>query len=213
MIKQFPFSKSFVITLLRTPERYEAFCANAHRVGIRAEILPYGAVDGAEVLGYANTSAGAYGCWASHRMLLEEAMHNDWESYLVFEDDCIFVSSFAHHWQRAAEYIPADWKQLYLGGELLYKNIHPPIRYNRHWNVPFNVNRTHAFAVHRRGYDDLYGVLRQIDKEHPSHVDWALGKWHLTSPGGVYIMNNVLCGQSAGKSVINGGNFGVRYWK
>jgi hypothetical protein len=101
---------------------------------------------------------------------------------------------------------------VYLGGQMLHELTHPPQRVNHHCYAPFNVNRTHAFAVHQRGYEKLYKHLMATPFADHEHIDHHLGRLHESGTLKVYCPARWLVGQDAGPSNISGNINGISFW-
>jgi len=144
--------------------------------------------------------------------ILEWAYQNDLKSYLVFEDDAIFVDDFEAQFEQFCNELPRDWEQVYLGGQLQHWNIHPPKRISKNVYIPYNVNRTHCFAVSRRGYSKLYKHLnRQF--AHEEHIDHHLGRLHERGELRLYCPGKWLVGQDGGPSNVSGNINSATYYE
>jgi len=153
---------------------------------------------------YWTAGNGAWGCYRSHVNILEDAMQRQYESYLVLEDDACFLESFDSELSSLMDSLPNDWEQIYLGGQLLYENVRPPVKLNKHVCMPYNVNRTHAFGVNQRGYRKLYNHLFDLPFAQGEHIDHHLGRLHESKNINVYVPGKWLVGQDSGKSNISG---------
>jgi GR25 family glycosyltransferase involved in LPS biosynthesis len=62
---------------------------------------------------------GAYGCWKSHKAIMEHAMHHNYKRILVFEDDIAFTESFEpstlHNLANTVQDLPQDADVFHLG--------------------------------------------------------------------------------------------------
>jgi GR25 family glycosyltransferase involved in LPS biosynthesis len=144
--------------------------------------------------------------------ILEHCYQKGIESYVVFEDDAIFKQGFDELLTSFLAELPSDWEQVYLGGQLLHESQHPPDRISDHVYRPYNVNRTHCFAVHQRGYAKLYKHLNAAPFAHGHHIDHHLGLIHETKGINVYCPHKWIVGQDAGSSNISGRNNAATYW-
>lgn len=154
---------------------------------------------------------GAWGCYRSHLSIYEYHLHQHTEAVCIFEDDCVFCPDFASKVEKYITALPKDWKQAYLGGQHLKQHILKPRPVNDYVSIPFNVNRTHAYMISRKGMLELYQWLESnrgltFDNLHNKHIDHYMGQWHQTDPGGVYCpaAGFWYCGQDQGKSWISG---------
>lgn len=207
-----PFSQAFVINLPFKSDRLERFMRSVPEcIG---GVTHWRAVHGDTVRPprYWNAGNGAWGCYRSHMQILEYAIANKLESYVVFEDDAIFAPNFESELQSIMGNIPEDWQQLYLGGQLLHEIKNPPKRVNEWLFMPYNVNRTHCFAVHRRGYYDLYDHLMSLPFAKDDHIDHHLGRLHEKGKFAVYVPRRWIVGQGEGWSNISGKFNNATYW-
>lgn len=149
--------------------------------------------------------SGAWGCYQSHLQVLVNSLYDpNIQSYVVFEDDACFKRNPVYLTDVLND-LPEDWEMLYLGGQLLFTDAHPPERVSRHVYRPYNVNRTHAFAVNGKpAMQKLYDWLTKepFHKEH--HIDHHLGRLHEQRGINVYCPSYWIVGQSASTSSING---------
>lgn len=158
---------------------------------------------------------GAWGCHQSHVRIIEQALMDDLDSILILEDDAFFEPDIRERAQAFLSSVPDDWQQIYLGGQHLFQRRQPPIKVNDEVVRPFNVNRTHAFALHRRGMRPVYRWLTDYveHSEHPRHhVDHRLGALHGTGEIKVYAPDRWLAGQFESHSNIKGQVMPTRLW-
>ena len=203
------FDRVVVISLARRPDRLAAFY---DRLAGRLAALPYPATDGQEERPPAwwKTTPGAWGCYQSHRAVIDYAMAIDIDSILVLEDDATFVPDFCD--RLAALEVPADCGQLYLGGQHLTKPEPGPPGLVRGRNV----NRTHAYAVFgRAALETLQAHLRPDPAIWTArhHVDHHYGILHRERRIGCYAVSPWLCGQAAGLSDVDGRTRPERAWR
>jgi len=155
---------------------------------------------------------GAWGCLMSHLRIVQDAIMDGLESYLVLEDDAVFQPRAAEMLARLLKEAPPDWDQLYLGGQHLKEPQDVPGR-------PFvlrcrNVNRTHAFILRRRAFVKYQQhILHAPDyiARRGFHIDHQLGLAHERADWKVYAPAWWLCGQEAGSSNISG-RINPRMW-
>jgi hypothetical protein len=140
------FDKIYVINLKQDVEKKNIIEKKLKELNIDYSIFE--AVDGnklknVKLLSYG--SVGAVGCRLSHMKILEDAIKNNYNRILVFEDDVIFRKNFNKH---------INWKLLYLGCSYhgLPKNIKNSIDY-----VETMGNTSGAFAVGI--HKDIYNVI------------------------------------------------------
>jgi hypothetical protein len=134
------------------------------------------------------------------------------ESILLLEDDAKFCEGFTEKAQAFFAALPDDWGMLYLGGQHLLVNHHPPKRINDLVFQPYNVNRTHAFALRGAMLAKVYKHLNRIDWQKGHHIDHHLGRLHQRRQDPIYCPPEWLVGQDEGRSNINGRDNELRYW-
>jgi Glycosyl transferase family 2/Glycosyltransferase family 25 (LPS biosynthesis protein) len=206
------FEKSFVINLPFKTDRLAVFKAN-----YPASLPPvetWRAIHGDTVIHpfWWTAGRGAWGCYRSHLQILEHCYNTGVESYVVFEDDAIFRQGFDDQLVSFINKLPDDWEQVYLGGQLLHEIQHPPKKLNDDVYIPFNVNRTHCFAVHRRGYEKLYQHLNNVPFQNGEHIDHHLGRLHESGRLKTYCPAKWLVGQDGGPSNISGNLNAATFW-
>jgi GR25 family glycosyltransferase involved in LPS biosynthesis len=125
---------------------------------------------------------------------------------MVFEDDAVFVPDFERKYQAFLEELPCDWDMFYLGGQLLHTQhaYAIPEKVSEHVYRPYNVNRTHCFAVNSSGYKYLYDFLLRRFENNEWHIDHHLGRLHEQAVLNVYCSATWLVGQREGSSNIDG---------
>lgn len=209
------FDRVVCINLARRADRWQEFQSRIPTDFPFGKIERYDAIDGklTPPPHWWMGGSGAWGCYRSHMRILEECLHAGHDSYLVFEDDATFVEGFA---KQVADYfaaLPADWGLVYLGGQHLHAGTHAPQRINELVYRPFNVNRTHAFAVRgERTMRLLYQHLNSVKWHSAHHIDHRLGNLHQRRRDPIYTPREWLCGQAEGLSNINGRTVPFRKW-
>ena len=205
------FAKAFVINLPFKSDRLSVFQSSLPKSIGPVEVWP--AVHGDSILhpDWWKSGRGAWGCYRSHLQILEHCYQKRIESYVVFEDDAIFCDEFDRQLCEFLREVPHDWEQIYLGGQLLHEVQHPPRAVSDHVFIPYNVNRTHCFAVHRRGYEKVYKHL--FDQMKPGeHIDHHLGRLHESGRLKLYCPGKWLVGQDGGPSNISGNTNAATFW-
>ena len=207
------FEKIFLINLEIRPDRLQKFLKGAP-TSITKDLEVVNAIHGdtVEHPEFWHAGRGAWGCYRTHCRILEDCYNNNVESYLVFEDDAVFREHFDRDLKVFMDNIPNDWQQLYLGGQLLHESNNPPKAMNDHCFIPYNVNRTHCFGVHKRGYKQIYAHLMSLPFEDTFHIDHHLGRLHESGKFNVYVPKIWLVGQGADSSNISGQKTEETYW-
>lgn len=99
------------------------------------------------------------GCYLSHLSALKKARDENLESVLIIEDDAIFPQSDRgrESFKQSMEELPNNWDILFLGVE----HDRKPVRYSTHLDRALSVTCLHAYAVHRRCFDQLIDDLEE----------------------------------------------------
>lgn len=212
-LRQF-FGAVFCVNLQRRPDRWQQFVANVPADWPFAAITHSQAIDGKRVPPptWWKQGAGAWGCYRSHMSLIEHCLNHGIESVLLLEDDALFPDDFVSRVSEFLRHVPDDWGMLYLGGQHLKKNVQPPEEINQHVWRPFNVNRTHAFALRGATMKAVYKHLHAQDWRNGHHIDHHLGRFHQLRSHPIYCPREWLVGQAAGKSNISGKTPPDRFW-
>jgi hypothetical protein len=147
---------------------------------------------------------GAWGCMRSHQSILEQCLNNGISSYLVFEDDAKFGPNFMDQMKTFYDDLPDDWQQIYLGGQLVHERSHPPLKISENVYRPYNVNRTHCFAVSSLGMLPIYQHVSNLPYHNTEHIDHHLGRWHENPESKVFCPPKWIVGQMGCSSNISG---------
>lgn len=213
------FGRVAVINLDRRPDRWERLERHLAEIGWPFRYPErFRAIDGNLVKPphWWKAGCGAWGCHQSHVRILEQAMLDKINSLLVLEDDVLFKDGFCKDVGEFLNSVPDDWDQIYFGGQHLKQGQDPATLVNESVLLARNVNRTHAYAAHRRFMPIMYQHLTDYPahaKNSSDHVDHRMGKLHQTGRHRIYAPRNWLCGQDAGQSNINGKVLSTRYWQ
>lgn len=208
------FDRVVVISLARRPDRLAGFIARARAAliwpSMGIEVVP--AVDGREEKppSWWKTTPGAWGCYRSHATIVDQAIADEVEQLVVFEDDATFLPDFAERF--ASLKIPADCQQLYLGGQ----HLRPPEPVAPGLVRGVNVNRTHAYALIGRAALELVRDHLQPDPaiwRARHHIDHHYGILHQSRRIVAYAAVPWICGQAAGASDVDGRRRPERVWK
>jgi GR25 family glycosyltransferase involved in LPS biosynthesis len=157
---------------------------------------------------------GAWGCLMSHLRVGQDAVHDNVSSYCVLEDDVIFHPKAPEMLDCFMRELPRDWGQVYLGGQFLHRE---PERITPWVMRPYNVNRTHAFALSRNTISRyLQHIMHAPDyfevrayssggitvDQNCFHIDHQLGRAHERRDWNTYVPTWWLAGQEGGSSNI-----------
>lgn len=210
--------RCYVISLARRPERYERFIAGLPDDWPFPRPERFMAIDGHTVgpPKWWRQGNGAWGCYRSHLALIERCLNEGVESVLLLEDDAVFPTGFSAAAAQFLNALPDNWQMAYLGGQLLRVHLQRPTRVSDQVYRPFNVNRTHAFAL--RGRKFLQAVYEHLHEwgtwKHGHHIDHHFGVLHQSGKYNVYCPGEWLVGQADGLSDIKAGKvtFPERFW-
>jgi hypothetical protein len=208
------FARVYCVNLDTRPDRWQRFSANVPPDWPFAPIERFSAVAGKRVPHppYWKAGGGAWGCYRSHLRLIEQCLQDGVESVLLLEDDALFPADFTARTLDWLRHVPADWEMLYLGGQHLFARAHPPLKLGPDLYQPWNVNRTHAWALRGPGLRVVYQHLLTRDWHAGHHIDHHLGRLHMRRDRKIYCPPAWLIGQAGGKSNISGRSPPDRYW-
>ncbi|MFL5330009.1 MAG: glycosyltransferase family 25 protein [Gemmataceae bacterium] len=203
------------INLLRRQDRWEDFRSRLPGDWPFSEVTRFPATDGQLCAppDWWAESAGAWGCYRSHLRIIEECLNSGIESVLIFEDDAIFPENLASETQTFMQNLPDDWQMIYLGGQLLREGFRPPERINEWVYKPYNVNRTHAYAV--RGKEMLSVLYKHLlsNNWYPRHhIDHHYGRLHQAGQYQVYVPRHWIVGQLGGPSDVSNQQTETTFW-
>lgn len=99
------------------------------------------------------------GCNLSHQRIVKQAVQENWENVLVFEDDCLFEPEFSQKIQTCVDELKSlpTWDIFYMGGEpnapcdTLTENL-------RLVNSRGGIYGTHAYAINHTFYNRLLKI-------------------------------------------------------
>lgn len=209
------FQRVVCINLDRRPDRWRRFAEGLPADWPWPAPIRVQACDGQRLKppDYWTSGRGAWGCYRSHLRIIEQALNDGIRSLLILEDDALFPPGFsaaACDWIRQ---VPADWQMLYLGGQHLRAGRHPPREIAPGLWQPYNVNRTHAFALQGDMLQIVYDHLLRRDWHARNHIDHHLGRLHQQRKHRIYCPPQWLVGQAEGRSNINGKTPPDRFWQ
>lgn len=196
------FDKIFVISLLKKrPNKLQKFFDRLPNCWQPSDITPLDAVDGHNIelpLWWNQNLKGAYGCFMSHSMILQQISQHNYTNTMILEDDAIFCDNFYDKLETLSNNLPPDWDQLYLGGQHLQK----PINVNPFVVKGTNINRTHCYIISNKEVADKI-LVHFNDKNfwikyltrNKYHVDYAYGSLHRQNIIQAYASKPFLIGQ------------------
>lgn len=117
------FSHTYLVNLDRRTDRLSEFVEQSKKYNISYERIS--AVDGSKLdikpgrpphVGWSVISMGNLGNVLSQRTILEDAIKNNYDSVLIFEDDVQFHDEFTQLCSEYLENVPYNWDMIYFGG-------------------------------------------------------------------------------------------------
>jgi hypothetical protein len=211
------FARTYCVTLDRRPDRWTEFQAALPQPLPFPAPVRYAAIDGkiCKPPAWWRQGAPAWGCYRSHLNIIESCLNEGVESVMIFEDDATFCPDFNDKLTELKASLPNDWDMLYLGGQLLFARDkgNEPLRLNDWCYQPYNVNRTHAYAVNGKFLSTLYKHLNATDVWRSGHhIDHHYGRLHQQRKYNVIIPPYWLVGQNESHSDIKGQEMPTRFW-
>jgi len=210
------FDAVYCINLDRRKDRWEDFQKSLPEDWPFGNVRRIAAIDARNIVTpeWWHQGAPAWGCYRSHLRLIEEALNTGKNSILLLEDDATFCEGFTEKVGQYIEALPENWGLVYFGGQHLHVNRHPPIEINPLVYRPWNVNRTHAFAIRgKKMLKTVYQHLNTHDWHKGNHIDHHLGRLVQRREDPIYTPHKWLVGQAEGVSNIGGGDVKPeRYW-
>jgi len=178
------FTKIFVINL---PERTDRLLDIAEQ--LYKWNIPY------ELVNAVKHEDGAEGLRITVEGIFREAVKQEWESILIFEDDAIFVDSGGNPnevMEKVVKQLPKTWDILYLGAQCTtgFK-----MRVSPNLLLVENAYATHAWAL------SLHGIKEVLMSVLEAPIDNCVVK-KIQPQGNTYITYPLLCSQRAGMSNI-----------
>lgn len=214
------FARVYVINLPFKDDRRHALERNLVETGLAdpAEIRWFRATCGDDMPPPADVwhgGNGAWGCWLSHLRIIEEAIADGLDNYLVLEDDAVASPHATDLLGHLIPELPKDWGQLYLGGQ--HQKIPHDVPGTRHLLRAESVNRTHAFAVNSTAFQKFAQHIcyfpHYADEKDARHIDHTLEIEHgRRLHWETYATKWWLFGQEADSSNIDGETHPRRWW-
>ena len=203
-----------VINLKRREDRWKRFLRNLPADWPFRYPLRFYGVDGTtvEVPDWWKPGSGAWGCYLSHRAIIKDCIERNINRVLILEDDAVAMPNLALDVRHFLGNLPDDWSMLYMGGQLLELDYQLPLQVNEWVYSPYNVNRTHAYALNsQKAMRSVLEFLETPECWLPNHhVDHRLGEYIKRFPDGVYVPRKWLLGQLDGASDVSCKNVGLR---
>lgn len=203
------FDKIYCINLDSRPDRWNDIQIEFDKLGLRERVTRISAVTADEAIGKSsfklkNEIPGQYGCCLSHHKCLQDAMNNELDSYLVFEDDMIFgggindlsldLSKFDFNWELFL-FGYVEW------GTKNKENINEQICKIDKFGC------THAVGVKNNAFENLAEQFqRRVVDENTNRKNWfkRIDYFYSFVCNDIYALNNQVCFQRYGYSDITG---------
>jgi len=196
------FDRVLVINLDRRPEKWQAFCDALPSDWPLAEPTRFAAVDGSTAArpDWWDKDDAGWGLMQTHIAILQSIVARG-DSVLILEDDAVFCPDFAERFAEIADECPDDWEQLYLGGNLITRQIRQLRRISEHLIDPGyggEVNACHAVGM--RGQFAVDALENLTTRMIAVQVDYRYGRLHRRDKYKIYCACPWLVGQRAGFS-------------
>lgn len=205
----FEFDRIFCINLDHRLERWEMFMEGVPHEAFHRPVDRFAGLDGKKFdpPPWWGEHHGSWGCYLSHRHLLEQCINDDTiNRVLIFQDDARFIPDFAQRVREFHAMLPPDTEWIYYGGQHLKLDLQRPRIINPCVCKPFNVNRLHAFAL--IGKPMMRVIHRHLCHATPwprrHNTDHHLGILHETGEHNIYAPTRWLVHQHPGKSDLTG---------
>lgn len=212
------FEKIYILNLPYKPERRERLTAELAKFDLvdfeHVEWVRAVSGDMCPAPAYFQAGNGAWGCLQSHIRIVQDAIMDEVGSCLILEDDVHFHPQSRLLLERFFGAVPADWDQLYLGGQHLQEPVETSV--DPVLLRGTNINRTHAYGLHQRVYAKfLQHIYHAPDylHGHPRHIDHQLGLAHERRDWNVYCPTWWVAGQADGPSNISGRMNAEMWWQ
>jgi len=208
------FQEIYCVSLDRRKDRWRSFRSRLPDPWPFRKVKRFSAMDGRRLKspGWWISGGGAWGCYRSHLRIIEDCINRGVESVLLLEDDALFPEDFTPRVEAFLAEVPKDWGCIYLGGQHLLVDAHPPKKISKEVYQPYNINRTHAWALRGPLMIKAYHHLLRRDWQPGHHIDHHLGRLHQRRQDPIYCPREWLVGQAEGKSNISGRNPPDRFW-
>lgn len=211
------FDEVVIINLRRRPDRLERLKRELTRIAwpFRYPKI-FRAIDGKVFCPPAGWTdgPGAWGCLASHRQVLANAIKDGKQSILVMEDDVVFCDSFRERIKEFLAIVPEDWEQLMIGGQHQYYYHGLPDLIKPGVYRCKDCERTHCYAVrgeYMRKLVDRWAGGGKFSGN--AHCDWIMGRDpDMQLSHKVYAPEYFLAGQERGQSDIFNDPQPRRFW-
>ena len=224
MILDEHFDRILIISLPQAAERAARALKELREKGLSETATVFRAVDGmlSPPSDWWPSGTGAWGCMQSHYRLVQDALLDGVERLLVIEDDTIWQKGSAELVREFMEQVPADWGQIYFGGQHRTSRRPEWIKGKPAVLKANSVHRTHCYAISRETMPkmlkhvlyapDYIEAARDLKKPHRRHIDHQLEIAHRRGDWSVYCPSFWLAGQGENHSHINNKTWPAAWW-
>jgi GR25 family glycosyltransferase involved in LPS biosynthesis len=198
-LNEMKFDRIYVINLDKRIDRYKSFQNEAQKIGLE-NVVRFPAINAKE-LGFTKRdldNPGLIGCFMSHYFILQEAVINNYERVLIFEDDATFVEGFNERLTYSLQELPADWELVYLGYTERYGLHTYKSRIAESITIPNDPWGTQAYMLQGAGIRIMYENLKEIR----DHIDIQMSRY-ICNKLKAYEIFPTLCPQSGAQSDIS----------
>lgn len=162
------------INLDSRQDRWEQFKTEFPQDVFSSTLTRFSAVDGTKVPrpSWWKSWESNWGCYLSHRQLLENALESGTESLLVFEDDAVFIENFSKRVREFHAMLPTGAEWIFYGGEHFKPERYPIERVNSCVCRANRIVRTHAYGIRsRRAMKQILAWIQSPEGWYHFHVD------------------------------------------
>ena len=143
--------KAYCINLDSRPERWQSVSEEFSRAGIGDMVERVSAITAQDP---------RMGCLQSHQLCIREAIEQNFENIVIFEDDVCFVNCPTDFFADVAAFLQTEsnWDLFYLGGNVMYpaRFVHQHVFRSRFFS-------THAYIINRRAFTSCLQATVPID--------------------------------------------------
>lgn len=195
------------INLDSRPDRWELFKSQYPDFAFPVHVERFSAIDGRNIPrpSWWQSWESNWGCYLSHRQVLEQAWEQGLENLLVFEDDAVFIEQFAKRVQEFHAMLPVSAEWIFYGGEHFKPTIYPIERVNQCVCRANRIVRTHAYGIRsRRALRQILDWIQSSEKWYHFHVDTRFADLMMRHSIECFAPNKWLVHQNPGRSDIMG---------
>jgi len=113
---------------------------------------------------------GQLGCLKSHLKIINDAIKNNYENIIIFEDDVIICDDFVERLNNIEKYIPKDWDVIHLAGNCYHHyEKHQPYseKINKYIMKNNQVYGTFALLINKK----IFKILKNLYKKKKYNTD------------------------------------------